>query len=61
MNVNKSYQSPVEAIGSTPLVKLNKITAELSSQAFAKFEFLNPMGSIKDRIPKWGRASGYRS
>ncbi|MDD8020136.1 MAG: cysteine synthase family protein [Acidobacteriota bacterium] len=53
MNINKSYQSPVEAIGSTPLVKLNKITAELSSQIFAKLEFLNPMGSIKDRIAKY--------
>ncbi|HRD01360.1 MAG TPA: cysteine synthase family protein [Candidatus Saccharicenans sp.] len=53
MNINKSYQSPVEAIGSTPLVKLNKITAGLSSQIFAKLEFLNPMGSVKDRIAKY--------
>jgi len=53
MGPGKSDQSPVEAIGSTPLVRLNKITAELSSQVFAKFEFLNPMGSVKDRIAKY--------
>ncbi len=53
MGPGKSDQSPVEAIGSTPLVRLNKITAELSSQVFAKFEFLNPMGSVKDRIARY--------
>jgi cystathionine beta-synthase len=53
MEVKRQYQNLIEAIGSTPLVRLNKITAGLSSQIFAKLEFLNPMGSVKDRIAKY--------
>ena len=37
-------------IGSTPLVKLNKITEGLDANVFAKLEFQNPLGSVKDRI-----------
>ncbi|MBI5447800.1 MAG: cystathionine beta-synthase [Gammaproteobacteria bacterium] len=42
--------SILQAIGRTPLVKLNKVTAELECEVYAKCEFLNPGGSIKDRI-----------
>jgi cysteine synthase A len=37
-------------IGATPLVRLNRIAAGLSAEVFAKLEFFNPLGSIKDRI-----------
>jgi cystathionine beta-synthase len=37
-------------IGDTPLVKLNKVTKNLKPLILAKLEFLNPGGSIKDRI-----------
>ncbi len=37
-------------IGSTPLVRLNNITDGLGAEIFAKAEFFNPLGSIKDRI-----------
>jgi cysteine synthase len=37
-------------IGNTPIVKLNKIADKNSAQIFCKLEFLNPLGSIKDRI-----------
>ena len=40
----------IELIGNTPIVKLNKITQGLQSHIYAKLEFLNPGGSIKDRI-----------
>ena len=40
----------LETIGNTPLVKLEKISKELNCQLYAKCEFLNPAGSIKDRI-----------
>lgn len=40
----------LEAIGQTPSVKLNKIGQELSCNLYAKCEFLNPGGSVKDRI-----------
>jgi len=40
----------LEAIGNTPIVKLHQIAAQLPCQMYAKCEFLNPGGSIKDRI-----------
>ena len=40
----------LEAIGKTPIVKLNKIGSELDCNLFAKCEFFNPGGSVKDRI-----------
>ncbi len=40
----------LEAIGKTPLVKINNIAKDLKCQLYAKCEFLNPGGSVKDRI-----------
>lgn len=40
----------LEAIGKTPTVKLNRIGADLPCNLYAKCEFLNPGGSVKDRI-----------
>ncbi|RLG01461.1 cysteine synthase A [Thermococci archaeon] len=37
-------------IGNTPMVKLRKVTREISSSIFVKLEYMNPSGSIKDRI-----------
>jgi cystathionine beta-synthase len=42
--------SILEAIGNTPLIKINKITKGLKPQIFAKLESANPGGSVKDRI-----------
>jgi cysteine synthase len=39
-----------QTIGSTPLVRLNWITAGLHATVLAKLEFRNPLGSVKDRI-----------
>ncbi|MCP4152906.1 MAG: cysteine synthase family protein [bacterium] len=47
------YDSVLDAVGNTPLVRLNKITNGSPCEIFAKLEFLNPMGSIKDRIAKY--------
>ncbi|MCZ0932679.1 MAG: pyridoxal-phosphate dependent enzyme [Oligoflexia bacterium] len=44
------YQNILETIGHTPLVKLNKITQGLDCNVYAKCEFFNPGGSVKDRI-----------
>jgi cystathionine beta-synthase len=38
------------AVGNTPLVKLNRIGKDLKCNLYAKCEFLNPAGSVKDRI-----------
>lgn len=40
----------LELIGNTPLVKINKVTNHLQCTILAKLEFLNPGGSVKDRI-----------
>ena len=38
------------AIGNTPLVRLNRLTAGLKADIYCKLGFLNPGGSVKDRI-----------
>lgn len=48
------YTEPVnsvsELIGNTPIVKINKPVGKDSAEIYAKIEFFNPCGSIKDRI-----------
>ncbi|SDH21574.1 cystathionine beta-synthase [Sinosporangium album] len=44
------YDSLVELMGNTPLVRLRKVTAGLPAQVLAKVEYFNPGGSVKDRI-----------
>ena len=39
-----------DTIGATPLVRLNRVTAGLEANVYAKLEFFNPLGSVKDRI-----------
>jgi len=46
----KPKQSILEAIGNTPLVQLQRLGAETGCTFFAKCEFLNAGGSVKDRI-----------
>lgn len=44
------FKNILEVIGRTPLVKINRVTDRLSCDLWAKCEFLNPGGSVKDRI-----------
>ena len=44
------YATLLELVGKTPLVRLQNIVPEGSATVVAKLEFLNPGGSIKDRI-----------
>ncbi|MCM8766507.1 MAG: cysteine synthase A [Candidatus Omnitrophica bacterium] len=37
-------------IGNTPLVKINKVVKDCYAEIYAKLEFYNPCGSVKDRI-----------
>lgn len=46
----KITNNMLELVGNTPLVRLNKVTEDIEANVFAKPEFLNPTGSIKDRI-----------
>ena len=43
------HSSLAGAIGNTPLVRLNRVTAGLAAPVYAKVEFVNPGGSVKDR------------
>ncbi len=42
--------SILEAVGKTPLVKLHRVVRQLKCTVYAKCEFFNPAGSVKDRI-----------
>ena len=42
------YQNVIETIGNTPLVKINRLSK--SNNLYAKVEFFNPAGSVKDRV-----------
>jgi len=44
------FENILQTIGKTPIVKLNRIGADLTCQLYGKCEFLNPGGSVKDRI-----------
>lgn len=44
------YESVIDTIGWTPLIRLNSVTRGLRTPVYAKAEFFNPGGSVKDRI-----------
>lgn len=46
----KYLNSIIEAIGNTPLVKLNKVTQGIQGTILAKVEYFNPGNSVKDRM-----------
>ena len=53
MNELRVFERISDAIGWTPLVRLNRSVAGLDCEVFAKIEFMNPMGSVKDRIARF--------
>ncbi|GAB2550196.1 cysteine synthase A [Leucobacter ruminantium] len=46
----RTYENITEAFGNTPLVRLNRVTDGAEAEVYAKLEFYNPAGSVKDRI-----------
>lgn len=50
----KTYEKITDLIGATPLLKLNNYIAEksLGADIYAKLEYLNPAGSVKDRVAR---------
>lgn len=44
------YSNILETIGHTPVVRINRLGRDLSCELYAKCEFFNPGGSVKDRI-----------
>jgi cystathionine beta-synthase len=49
-NELRVHENILEAIGWTPLVRLNRVGRGLPCPLYAKLEFMNPGGSVKDRI-----------
>lgn len=45
-----AFESVLDLIGNTPLIKLNKVTENLDGNFYAKVEAFNPGHSSKDRI-----------
>mgnify|MGYP005613129183 CR=1 FL=1 len=45
----KAYNSVLDLIGNTPLIKINKITNNIKGNFYAKVEAFNPGHSTKDR------------
>lgn len=50
MNHPKIYNNILETIGETPMVKLNRICADIPAKVYAKVEYFNPGHSTKDRM-----------
>ena len=44
------FDTILDAVGNTPLVRLSRLAADTHTPVVAKVEFLNPGGSVKDRI-----------
>jgi len=53
MKSTSCHDSIIDVIGHTPMVKLNHVISGIPGEVFAKLEFLNPMGSCKDRIARY--------
>jgi cystathionine beta-synthase len=48
--VAREYPTVLELVGHTPIVRLDRIGRAVAPQLLAKLEYLNPGGSVKDRI-----------
>ncbi len=48
--MGRIYNSIVDTVGRTPLVRLNRVTQGVDATILLKCEFFNPLGSVKDRI-----------
>jgi cystathionine beta-synthase len=46
----KEFPTILELVGSTPIVRLDRISRDVPGELLAKLEYLNPGGSVKDRI-----------
>ena len=50
---NNRFENVIDSIGRTPVVKIGNISKGLKANIYAKLEFMNPGGSVKDRIAKY--------
>jgi cystathionine beta-synthase len=47
------HENILKTIGNTPIVRLNRVVQGCNARVFGKMEFMNPGGSVKDRIGWW--------
>lgn len=50
MSRQRTFANSVEAIGDTPMIRINRLIPAGGAEVFAKCEFFNPLNSVKDRI-----------
>ncbi|XP_059662397.1 cysteine synthase 2 [Cornus florida] len=50
LSPNKPIKGLIDAIGNTPLIRINSLSEATGCEIFGKAEFLNPGGSVKDRV-----------
>jgi cystathionine beta-synthase len=53
VNGRHVYDSIADTVGWTPMVRLRRSVEGLGSEVLAKIEYMNPMGSVKDRIARY--------
>ena len=49
-NHARPYDNVTEVVGGTPLIQLNSVARDVPGTIYVKCEFMNPCGSLKDRI-----------
>jgi len=47
---NKTFENAFQAIGDTPMIRINRLVPEDHARVYVKCEFFNPLNSVKDRI-----------
>lgn len=47
---NRTFDDAAQAIGDTPMIRINRLVPKGQATVFAKCEFFNPLNSVKDRI-----------
>jgi len=47
---NKTYENAPQAVGDTPMIRINRLVPGNHATVFVKCEFFNPVNSVKDRI-----------
>ncbi len=47
---NKTYDSVIQTVAGTPMIRINRLIPQGHATVFAKCEFFNPLNSVKDRI-----------
>jgi cystathionine beta-synthase len=47
------YNNILETLGNTPLVRINRVAKDVPPEVYVKVDYMNPGGSLKDRIAVW--------